>query len=41
VRWDDPALAIRWPLDGIEPQLSGRDRQWPVLGAIPAESLFP
>ena len=31
VRWDDPALAIRWP-DG-EPVLSDRDRGYPDLEA--------
>ncbi|MGY0197636.1 dTDP-4-dehydrorhamnose 3,5-epimerase [Leptothrix sp. BB-4] len=31
VRWDDPALAIAWPLDGIEPLLSGKDRDAPLL----------
>ena len=24
--WDDPQVAIEWPLDGIEPQLSVKDR---------------
>lgn len=24
--WDDPAIGIDWPLDGIEPQLSAKDR---------------
>ena len=23
--WNDPAIGIDWPLDGIEPQLSGKD----------------
>ncbi len=31
VRWDDPALAIAWPLDGIEPLLSGKDLAAPAL----------
>lgn len=30
VRWDDPELAIPWPLRG-EPILSSRDRTWPRL----------
>lgn len=25
VRWDDPAIGIDWPLDGITPSLSGKD----------------
>jgi dTDP-4-dehydrorhamnose 3,5-epimerase len=24
--WDDPSVGIEWPLDGIEPQLSAKDR---------------
>lgn len=26
IRWDDPAIGIDWPLDGIEPQLSAKDQ---------------
>lgn len=26
IRWDDTRLAIGWPLDGIEPRLSDKDR---------------
>jgi dTDP-4-dehydrorhamnose 3,5-epimerase len=32
LRWDDPTIAIEWPLDrGFEPVLSDRDRAWPSL----------
>jgi dTDP-4-dehydrorhamnose 3,5-epimerase len=31
--WDDPDLAIPWPL--AEPVLSARDRGWPKLASLP------
>lgn len=37
VRWDDPALAIAWPL--TDPVLSDRDRHYPTLGGIAREHL--
>jgi dTDP-4-dehydrorhamnose 3,5-epimerase len=33
LRWDDPQLAIPWPLP--EPILSERDRRWPGLADLP------
>jgi dTDP-4-dehydrorhamnose 3,5-epimerase len=32
LRWDDPGLAIRWPVSN--PFLSERDRRWPTLAAM-------
>jgi dTDP-4-dehydrorhamnose 3,5-epimerase len=40
IAWDDPALAISWPV--IDPTLSPRDRRHPTLAAVadqlPADS---
>ncbi len=37
-RWDDPDIAIRWPL--ANPTLSQRDAGAPFLRELPAERLF-
>jgi dTDP-4-dehydrorhamnose 3,5-epimerase len=37
IRWNDPTLAIQWPLDGIEPAVSGKD----ALGSLFAEAELP
>ncbi|MAY02568.1 MAG: dTDP-4-dehydrorhamnose 3,5-epimerase [Gammaproteobacteria bacterium] len=37
--WNDPALAIEWPLDKIgEPKLSGKDREALTLAEVPLYS---
>lgn len=32
--WDDPAVGIEWPLNGIEPQLSAKDREGASLAEV-------
>lgn len=32
--WDDPTVGIEWPLRGIEPQLSAKDKAGKSLGEI-------
>ena len=39
IRWDDPSIAIDWPLDGLDPVLSERDLTWPHLGNVPETDL--
>jgi dTDP-4-dehydrorhamnose 3,5-epimerase len=38
VRWDDPNIAIRWPVEN--PILSRRDAQAPLLKDVPVDRLF-
>ncbi|MEQ9448885.1 MAG: dTDP-4-dehydrorhamnose 3,5-epimerase [Rhodospirillaceae bacterium] len=33
--WNDPALGIEWPTLGVEPVLSGRDKDHPKLADLP------
>ena len=37
--WNDPEIGIDWPLDGLEPVLSERDRGWRPLAQVPTEDL--
>ena len=40
VRWDDPEVAIEWPLDGIEPVLSDKDAVAPPLAELTVEFAY-
>jgi dTDP-4-dehydrorhamnose 3,5-epimerase len=39
VRWDDPEVAVDWPLKGIEPTLSAKDAVAPALADL--TTIFP
>ena len=36
VLWNDPDIAIEWPLEGVLPQLSGKDENGKLLREIEA-----
>jgi len=37
--WNDPEIGIDWPLDGLDPVLSDRDRDWLSLAEVSADDL--
>jgi dTDP-4-dehydrorhamnose 3,5-epimerase len=37
--WDDPTIGIDWPLEGLRPVLSERDRMWRPLDQVAIEDL--
>jgi dTDP-4-dehydrorhamnose 3,5-epimerase len=40
IRWDDPELAIDWPLNGLAPTLSDKDATAPLLSEISADFTY-
>ncbi len=39
IRWDDPTIAVDWPVSATEPILSDRDLRWPHLEDAIADDL--
>lgn len=40
IRWDDPALGIRWPVASDHAVVSQKDAAWPPLAAVDRDDLF-
>lgn len=40
IAWDDPDIAVAWPLDGIRPVLSDRDTRHPRLTDLPVHFTY-
>lgn len=40
LRWNDPAIAIDWPLQGRQPILSAKDRDAPALAELAGQLSF-
>lgn len=40
IRWDDPAIGIDWPLGGVAPILSDKDRHAPLLADAASQISF-
>ena len=40
IRWDDPQLAIQWPLDAAAPLLSAKDAAAPMLSELSETDIF-
>ncbi|HYL31683.1 MAG TPA: dTDP-4-dehydrorhamnose 3,5-epimerase [Stellaceae bacterium] len=40
IRWDDPALGVRWPVAADRAVVSQKDAAWPNLAAVNRDDLF-